>query len=520
MGKNGHSQHRARHASAPAPRWRRKSVRWLLLAAMAACLGIVGGMWFWPPCQQVAEQRAGEPPTASDQDATPANVSPPSLADPSPSSESAPSPPDTKDAPREPIAVPPRAPPAPLQVPSTLPETIEALKTEEIETAQWLLREFPRQGGPMGLMGMVYNHHGNTQEAVRCWQAWVELDPEAIEAYYQMGWVATRRGEHEEAVTQWRNVLRLDPTRPGIHQQIAGALTCLGRQHEAIEALKQDIEVNPKAFHSHFLLGQAHLQLEQYEQAKRCYETAIQLKPDFPNAYFSLATVCRRLGQKDEAKRYAEDFKKLHTRELGVLKERNQTFDDLQSARGKAAKFYTEAGSYCREHGRAATAAKLWRRAAVLDPKNAECRRQLASWYEMNRFDREATQVYEELRALEPGDAMTHALLGVLYARSKRLDAAEEAMRKVVELAPERPEGYAALAQLYLHTNQNLAETRTLAQQAVKLQPIAWHYVLLSDACRRNGDPAGAVSAMERAVELEGGNKELKTRLRGLREEK
>jgi cytochrome c-type biogenesis protein CcmH/NrfG len=75
-----------------------------------------------------------------------------------------------------------------------------------------------------------------------------------------------------------------------------------------------------------------------------------------------------------------------------------------------------------------------------------------------------------------------------------------------MQLSPERPEGYAALGQLYVQTDRRLSEAKTLARKAVELEPVAVNYFLLSTACDKNHDYGGALTAIQRAMDLDPGN--------------
>jgi cytochrome c-type biogenesis protein CcmH/NrfG len=59
---------------------------------------------------------------------------------------------------------------------------------------------------------------------------------------------------------------------------------------------------------------------------------------------------------------------------------------------------------------------------------------------------------------------------------------------------------------LYLRRRLKLPEARQLAEKAVALEPTALNYFVLSRAYDQNGDPGRAVSALQKAVELEPAN--------------
>ena len=111
---------------------------------------------------------------------------------------------------------------------------------------------------------------------------------------------------------------------------------------------------------------------------------------------------------------------------------------------------------------------------------------------------------------IDPENAYYHYMNGVVLAELRRFDAAEQALRKSIELAPSRAEGYMSLAGLFLIRNQRLPEARALAERAVELAPTARHYTILSQACSRNQEPAAALAAIKRAAELDPNNGEIR----------
>ena len=99
---------------------------------------------------------------------------------------------------------------------------------------------------------------------------------------------------------------------------------------------------------------------------------------------------------------------------------------------------------------------------------------------------------------------------GVLHAELQQWDAAEEALRKGIELAPQRTPGYRALVQVLMSANRKLSEAKALARKLAELKPDAGNYFLLSEVCEREGDLAGALAARRRAAELDPGSEKIR----------
>jgi tetratricopeptide (TPR) repeat protein len=398
--------------------------------------------------------------------------------------------------------------PKPSTVPSKLTheEEIAALKKEEFELAEQLMREFPDSADPFLLMGNVQRKHGNSTEAVKYWTKALELNPERPDAYDGMGWIAFEKAEYEEALAFWRKALDINPEMPAVHNSIAQTLIILGRYREVIKEAEEELKVSPRSGLSYFLLGQGHLKLNEYDEAKKYYEKAIELQPDYMNAYYGLFTVCSRLKLQDEAKKYLETFKKLKAEERQVLMDRNKVFDDIIMIRSSLAETYSDVGQVYQREGYLQETERLLQRALTLDPDNAECLMKLGAIFQASNRLPDALRIYEKVVEIEPDNVSSCMNMGVISMQLKQFDNAEKVFKKVITLSPEYSSGYRELAQLYLITGTRFPEAVEFAKKAVELEEIAANYFILSWACDKNGDVASARSALKRAVELEPDN--------------
>ena len=349
------------------------------------------------------------------------------------------------------------------------PAQTAALKKEERNLLDALIRDFPDSPDAKVLLSRVHYRHGNAAAAQKLWEQILRQDPNRADVHHTMGLFAMGKGQYAQAIAHYRKALALEPQTPGLHGGIARGLMGLGRHEEAIKELQQDIKLSPHPSFSYFLLGQEYLQVDEYEKARSSYEQAINLDPKLTNAYYGLFTVCSRLKLRDKAREYLATFKKLKAEDMKVLKDRNDAFNDLVDMRRGAAETFMQAARLYQARGELARAEQLLVRAVTLDPQNSLCH-------------------------------LTH---GAVAAQRKHYADAERAFREVISLAPSGGRGYCALAHLYLKLGQKPREARQLATRAVTLEPNAFNYYVLSWACDRNGDGAGALTAIEKAVQLQ-----------------
>jgi len=388
----------------------------------------------------------------------------------------------------------------------TTEQEIAALKKEELELAEKLMSDFLGNENSLMIMGNVWHRHGNAVEALKFYKRVLKINPKRADVYAVMGQVSLTKGEFEEAIGYWRKALNIQPQLPDVLSNIGHALMMLGRHDEAIVEFEKAIQIPPNSSLTYFLLGQTYLLKKEYEKAKENYELAININPEYANAYYGLATVCAKLGNSDKGKGYSEKFKKLKAESRKDLKGRKIRYDDFVETQKLAALTYIEAGQMYRGGGKLHKAEELLKQAAGLDPENVACLLELASLYRENGQPLKALQMHKKTSEIEPDNALYRFGIGILSAKLKLFDDAEEAFRKVITLAPQQSAGYRELALLYLKIGEKLPQAMQLAEKAVALEATAANYFVLSWACVKNGDNAKAFPAIKRAVELEPGN--------------
>jgi tetratricopeptide (TPR) repeat protein len=381
---------------------------------------------------------------------------------------------------------------------------VQAMREEAFAVVRQLMQDFAGDTGAMVLMGRLYKWLGESDEASKWWHKCIEQNPREIKAYHGLARIAQMKGEHDKALELWQRAQQMDPTMPGVHGALAEALLEVGRPEEAAAALEKEIKISPGTGKYHFLLGQARFEQKQYEKAAQCYQKAAEIEPQSSQPYYGLASVYARLGQTDKARQCTERFQALREQEDRPSAEPTRGPDERPHMTIVLAWTHADAGDFYATHLRPKEAEKHWQRGAALDSKNRQCRQSLADLYRVSGRLAEALDMCGQLRQIDPGSAATYHLNEAsLLVRMQRWDAAEESMRKAMELAPTAPAVCRRLVQLLVMRGKDLSEAKTLARKLVELEPTAPNYSLLSEVCRRCGDMDGAREAMRRAFDLD-----------------
>ena len=386
------------------------------------------------------------------------------------------------------------------------PSAAAVLKNEALAIAKEVAAAYPGDALSAALLGSAFYNTGQSAQAIVHLRRCLELNPSQIEAYEILARMAYERGEPEVSAKHCREALKRDPSNLEILNRLGRALLDLGEATEAIQQLREAARLHKSSAETHYLLGQALLQAGNAAEAKSSFLSAVALMPDHTQAAFGLFTACVRLGQKEESARFRERFQSLEASDRRALADRNsdqEVLTGLPLVRSTVARTLFGAGQIYQAHRRDAEAGRLFFRAAFLDPEPPPYRAALEASFLRRQSVAEGIGAFEKLTAEQPGNPWNHLFRGRLHARLQQIDEASQAFQKVQALAPQWPEGYRAMAELYLRARRHTDEALKLARKAVELSPIATHYHLLAAICAETGDRKGALDAMEKAVALE-----------------
>jgi tetratricopeptide (TPR) repeat protein len=82
------------------------------------------------------------------------------------------------------------------------------------------------------------------------------------------------------------------------------------------------------------------------------------------------------------------------------------------------------------------------------------------------------------------------------------VDKAEQVLRQTMEQFPESPRPLITLGRMYSERGDN-KEAAKLVKQALEMSPSAIGFFMYSDVLRKAGDIAGAISAVQKSLELD-----------------
>jgi Flp pilus assembly protein TadD len=155
--------------------------------------------------------------------------------------------------------------------------------------------------------GLALVKQGKYDEAIKCYDEAIRLDPNPAGAWNNKGVALNNLGKYDESIKASDEAIRLAPNDPNIamawHNK-GRAFVNWGKYDEAIQACDEAIRLNPKYANTWNTKGLAQYKQGKYEEAIQAYDEAIQLAPNDPNivmAWNNKALALKALGRATEA---------------------------------------------------------------------------------------------------------------------------------------------------------------------------------------------------------------------------
>ena len=168
-------------------------------------------------------------------------------------------------------------------------EVIIPPQLKEIETWEW------------GNKGNSLHNLGRREEAIRCYDQALEIDPRDAFAWNNKGVSLRSLGRYQEAIHCLDQALKLNPHYVHAWANKGNSLGNLGRYQEAIHCYDQALEIDPRFAATWGNKGVSLGSLGRNEEAIRCYDQALELDPRNVHAWYNKGTSLRNLGCHQEA---------------------------------------------------------------------------------------------------------------------------------------------------------------------------------------------------------------------------
>jgi arylsulfatase A-like enzyme/predicted Zn-dependent protease len=282
---------------------------------------------------------------------------------------------------------------------------------------------------------MVGDDHAGAVEAL---ESAVRQEPGMPQALLMLGACYAELGRRKDAIAQFDRVLKSDPHSVQGLIGMANVLMQEGRTEDVVTLCKRTISLDPRNAQAYALLGDVYIERRQPSAALPYLEQAVEIQPKITQNRLNLAACLIETGQPTRARAMLEEVLREQPRfpgaqfNLGVLNEELQRPSDARAA------YLAEIASH-------------------------------------------------------PGSFKARFNLGKLLASDGDWAGSVSQMREVVQLAPERAEGYLFLARALLRQPAPLDEVQTLAEKGLsladtaELKALGWF--VLADIFNRRQQP-------------------------------
>jgi tetratricopeptide (TPR) repeat protein len=340
---------------------------------------------------------------------------------------------------------------------------------------------------------MRHQQAGELADAEKVYRDILQLHPEQPDALALLATIVLRRGDIDAAIDLLRRAIISKPDFSDAHKSLGALLAKKGEFEEAIHSYQRALELRPADAKAHFDLGNILISRDQLDAAIEAYSKAIELRPDFGEAHNNLGNALSRKGLAEEA---MESYRRAvmlkpeyldRLNQIGRMLEEKGRMDEAIAAylsiielRPNIAQAHVNLGQALDAAGYADDAVAAYRGAARVNPGGVEIHARMASLLaRLERFD-EAMAAQASAAAIAPDSILTHEALGEIqmfrlnaaaavesfqraltidpnsFSSCKhlgealrslgRFDEAAVSFRRLIELRPDMPAGYSALA--------------------------------------------------------------------------
>ncbi|MBI3312422.1 MAG: tetratricopeptide repeat protein [Candidatus Omnitrophica bacterium] len=313
------------------------------------------------------------------------------------------------------------------------------------------------------------------------------LDPADPRPLFVLGVLYAQQERFEEAARQYAQVLAHDPANLGALSQLAELYVLQEKIQEGLSTYERLLKERPDSPVLHFTIGVLYAKAEQWEDAIRSLRRAVELDSGYLEARLALAVSLELGGRVDEARNEFLNALKLEpanttliyylaqiSRRLGDLDQTAEWLGRYLSFKPRDPEAHLELALVRIEQGRWQEAVETLR--AVLDSRSsglvtAQFWMVLGMAYESGRQFEAAEEAYGQAARSAPQAVEPLLHLIALLHREGKLEEAQQAGQKALEIEPDHPEVLNSLGFLYADMGIHLEEAVKLIERALSQDP-------------------------------------------------
>jgi tetratricopeptide (TPR) repeat protein len=138
-------------------------------------------------------------------------------------------------------------------------------------------------------LGNALLEAGRTDQAIVQFRKALEIKPDDADTYYNLGIALMRVGRPDEAISCFQKVIEFKPDSVGAYNNLALVLFTQGRFNEAVKEYQRTLELMPNYADAHYMLGCALQGQRKFDAAIVQFQEVLKLEPGQVMAQNSLA---------------------------------------------------------------------------------------------------------------------------------------------------------------------------------------------------------------------------------------
>ncbi len=376
----------------------------------------------------------------------------------------------------------------PAGQPSSLDVAVALIRDGRVAEAEQklvaLLKTEPKNAGALNLLGTIRAQQNRLDEAEALWTRAVASDPQFAGPHMNLAYLYLLKGAAAKSIAELKEVVRLEPTNADAAFKLARLLLSQNRIDEGI-AFLEGAKASGAPAPLVSLLGDAYLAKGDAAKAEESYTLALASNPSDGAALIGMGQISLRKGDASGASSY-------------MLRAR--------SVIGKSPDLLYRYGVVAMDSGLDDEARAALTEAATLNPKDAATQMMLGLLWLRKPDLLEAEQVLRKALALQPANARAQLNLGYVLLKLKRPDEARVLLEKSVQTDSGSPEGAYYLG-LIAQEQKDDARAVELLEKVVKQFPeYAYARTALGISHMRLKNYPRAQEELETAVKMNPGD--------------
>lgn len=294
-------------------------------------------------------------------------------------------------------------------------------------TADYMIKNFPKNAEGYRLKGLVYYQRKNYAEAITRLQLSLKYRP-SLEGYYFLGLCYYNRGELESALSQFRKILDYAPDSRQARLMTGTILLAQKRVDDAITEIQKVLQKNDGDALAHNLLGNAYMAKGMFEEGMREYNRATKIDPKIVDAYLKKGTFYFSRGKNAEGE--------------AELASAVKAAPDVINSRMLLASYYAKSGN-------AARSLSVLRAGLTGKKSDALLYNSIASVLLSQNKNDEGLNSIQKAKTVDPAFPASYQNLAIYFAATGKYDRAIEEYAALLRYDPQNVRALLGVAALY-----------------------------------------------------------------------